>query len=120
MARNVETVEDVEVAMKRASLAVSLTSVVLMAGGLLWHLEQAGLASWPGDAAIPFSGLTHLRRFSGPVMAMSAGVVLLAILPALRVLLALGIYGRRRKAVDFAVALLVMIELLASMFGTGA
>jgi uncharacterized membrane protein len=46
---------------------------------------------------------------------MSAGIVVLALLPMLRVLLALSIYLRNRQVLNVVVALLVFVELLMSV-----
>jgi uncharacterized membrane protein len=51
------------------------------------------------------------------MLAMNAGLVMLCLLPGLRIVLALGIYLRRRSLVDFMVAAIVLLELLLSMIG---
>ncbi|HRX04609.1 MAG TPA: DUF1634 domain-containing protein, partial [Anaerolineae bacterium] len=51
--------------------------------------------------------------------AMSGGILMLALLPVLRVLLALGIYARQRVLIDALAALVVLIELLISMRAGG-
>ncbi len=111
--------EDLEVVMKRASLLVSLAALALMVGGLSAHLARERLAAWPGDAVIPLSGLLHPLAADPAVLVVSAGVLLLGLLPAMRVLLALGIYLGRRKSADVAVALVVILELAASLIGIG-
>lgn len=111
--------EEVEVAMKGASLAVSLVAVVLMLGGLLWLLSDEGLSFWPGSSVTPLPAFRHPQKVSTPLLAMSAGLVLLGLLPVLRVALALRIYARRRKFTDVVVALIVLLELLASLAGLG-
>ena len=111
--------EDVEVAMKGAAVAVSSAAVVLMFGGLLAFLTAHGLGSWPGVSVAPLGGFLHQRRIDKPLLAMSAGIVLLGLLPALRVVLAFGIYARRRKIIDAVIALIVLLELIVSMLGIG-
>ena len=111
--------EEMEVAMKAASLAVSLLAVVLMLGGLLWYLAKEGLSLWPGSFVSPLSGLLHPQRVGAPLLAMSAGLVLLGLLPLLRVVLELRIYARRRWFLDVGVALIVLLELLTSLAGLG-
>ena len=50
---------------------------------------------------------------------MSAGIVLLALLPTARVLLALALYARQRSVLDALAGLVVLLELLTSMRAGG-
>jgi len=111
--------EDLEVAMKRASLVVSLAALALMVGGLCWHLAARRLPVWPGDTVIPLAGLFHPRRADPAILAASAGMLLLGLLPAMRVVLALGIYAGRRRWADVVLAIIVVLELAASLIGIG-
>ena len=111
--------EDLEVAMKRASLVVSLAALALMVGGLCWHLAAQRLREWPGDTVMPLTGLFHPRTTDPAILAVSAGVLLLGLLPAMRVVLALGIYAGRRRWADVVLAIIVVLELAASLIGIG-
>jgi hypothetical protein len=51
------------------------------------------------------------------MLAISAGLVMLCLLPGLRIVLAPGIYLRRRSHVDVMVAAFVLLELPLSMIG---
>jgi hypothetical protein len=105
--------------MKRASLVVSLFAFVLMVGGLCWHMAARGLPAWPGDTVIPLTGLFHPRAADPAVLAISAGILLLGFLPAMRVILVLGIYAGRRRWADVVLAGIVVLELAASLIGVG-
>ena len=107
--------EDLEAVMRRASLWVSLVSLGLMLGGLSWFGARHGLTPLPGGSVTPLAGFIHPEAVPWPLLAMSAGVVLLGLLPGLRVALALGIYLRRRQVLDITASLIVLIELLLSL-----
>jgi uncharacterized membrane protein len=90
-----------------------------MAFGFLEWLIHAGSLSMPGVAALPPMLIGSGARISPSLRMMSAGIVVLALLPIVRVLLALSLYLRNRQVLNVVVALLVFIELLVSV-RTGA
>jgi uncharacterized membrane protein len=113
------SMDDVDVAMKKASSVIASAAAILMLGGLLWFWADRGLSFWPGDPVTPLIKLIHPSVFREPLPVMSAGLGLLSLLPGLRILLALGIYLRRRKIMEGIVAAIVLLELLLSMAGIG-
>jgi uncharacterized membrane protein len=102
--------------MQRASLLVSLAALGLMIGGLI-DVLGSGISLTQATVALPPSALLHPTQAPPGIMAMSAGIVLLALLPSVRVVLALWFAVRRRHLGDIVVALLVLLELLLSMRG---
>jgi uncharacterized membrane protein len=106
---------DLDVAMKLASLVLAVTAVSLMLAGLLWFWAAQGLSSWPGSSVTPLWDFSSIRNLHGPTLAMSIGLVMLCLLPGLRILIALGIYLRRRNFVEVMIAAIVLLELLLSM-----
>jgi uncharacterized membrane protein len=101
--------------MRRLSLGVSLVAVAAMLLGLGDILFTGSLETLSGTPAIPVASLLHPGATSFGLFATSLGIVLLSLLPGLRVLLAAGLYARRRELKDAAVALLVFIELTISL-----
>ena len=108
-----EPKNDLETKMRTISLVISLTSLGLMGFGLADVLFHGTSLSLPGMAA-----LSPLMLKTGQIplglAAMSAGIVLLSLLPIVRVLLALSQYMQSRQMLNVLVALLVFIELLVS------
>jgi hypothetical protein len=105
--------------MQKISLVTSLLGLGLMAFGFLDWLIHGGSLSVPGVAALPTMLVGAGTRVSPSLRLMSAGIVVLALLPVVRVLLALSLYLRNRQVLNVVVALLVFIELLVSL-RTGA
>jgi len=106
---------DLEATMQKVSMAISITAITLMLGGvadaLLLHMPLA----LPGVSAQPLELLGHPPEGTMSLAIMSAGIVLLALLPTVRVGMALALYARKRHYQDAVVALIVLLELLASM-----
>jgi uncharacterized membrane protein len=113
-----ETRDDLEATMQRLSLIVSLVGLGLMLAGFLDMLILGTSSSIPGVSVLPLPRFTHPSQVPTGLAAMSAGIVLLALLPSLRVLLAMWLYLRRHSLLNTLVALIVFVELLISM-GTG-
>jgi uncharacterized membrane protein len=105
--------------MRNISLATSLLGVGLMIFGFLEWFIQGGSSSMPGVAVLPPMLIRPATGVSPALRTMGAGIVVLALLPIVRVLLALSLYARNRQVLNVAVALLVFIELLVSL-RTGA
>jgi uncharacterized membrane protein len=109
--------DDLEAWMQKISVVVSVSAMGLMIGGFL-DMALRGLPSvLPGSSVVPLSLFTHLTEAPADLAAMSAGILLLVLLPTVRVLLAVMLYARRRGFLNAVIALLVLIELLASMRG---
>jgi uncharacterized membrane protein len=108
-----EPENDLESKMRTISLLISLVSLVLMGFGFADVLLHGTSLSLPGMAALsPL--MIKTGNISLGLAAMSAGIVLLSLLPIVRVLLALSQYVQSRQMLNILVALLVFIELLVS------
>ena len=110
---------DLEGQMRRVSQVLSAVAVALMLAGLLGSMLSGSALSLPGSSVMPLSGFLQLPVHPLGLAAMSAGIVMLALLPVIRVLLALGIYVRQRVPVNALTALAVLVELLISMRAGG-
>jgi uncharacterized membrane protein len=104
-----------EAKMQKISLVTSLVGLGLMVFGFADVILHGASLSMPGMAAMSPQLIESGARISPGLLAMSAGIVVLALLPILRVLLALSLYLRKRQALNVMVALLVFIELLVSV-----
>jgi uncharacterized membrane protein len=109
--------DGLEIRMQKISLAVSFLAMSLMVTGYLDMVLRGSHSVLPGRSVLPLASLTHLAQAPVDLVAMSAGILLLVLLPTTRVLLAALLYARRRGFLNALVALLVLVELLASMRG---
>lgn len=107
--------KDLEARMQKISLLTSVISLGLMVFGFVDMLIHGTSPSIPGIAALSPLMITSATRIPLGLATMSAGIVVLALLPILRVLLALSLYLRNRQVLNVVVALLVFIELLVSV-----
>jgi uncharacterized membrane protein len=103
--------------MQKISLAVSFLAMGLMVAGYLDMVLRGFHSALPGRSVLPLTSLTHLTQAPADLAAMSAGILLLVLLPTTRVLLAVLLYARHRGFLNALVALLVLVELLVSMRG---
>jgi uncharacterized membrane protein len=110
---------DLEARMQRISLLTSLIGVGLMVFGFAGLIMHGNSLSMPGMATVSPLLIKSGVRISQSLLAMSAGIVVLALLPILRVLLALSLYFRNRQILNVVVALIVCIELLVSVRAGG-
>jgi hypothetical protein len=110
---------DLEAQMRKVSQIVSAVAVGLMLAGLAGNLLVGSHLSLPGGSVMPLHDFLQLPIHPLGLAAMSAGIIMLALLPAVRVLLALDIYVRQRVLVDALAALAVLVELLVSMRAAG-
>lgn len=110
---------DLEGQMRRVSQVLSAVAVALMLAGLLGSMLSGSASSLPGSSVMPLSDFLQLSIHPLGLAAMSAGIIMLALLPVIRVLLALGIYVRQRVPVNALTALAVLVELLISMRAGG-
>ncbi len=115
----VEAPDDLEEKMQKVSLGVSLAGVGLMVAGFVDMLVNKAFSSIPGGSVLPLPMFIHLSQVPVSLVAMSAGIVLLALLPTLRVLLALWLYLRHREVLNILAALIVFLELLLSIWVGG-
>jgi uncharacterized membrane protein len=105
---------DLEAIMQKVSLVISLLGLGLMAFGFVDMLVHGTSLSIPGIAAPSPLAFKSGAGIPPSLLAMSAGIVVLAVLPIVRVLLAMSLYLRNRQVLNVVVALLVVIELLVS------
>ncbi len=106
---------DLESEMRRISAGVSLTAILLMLIGFIGMATTQGPTSLPGASALSLGRLLHPDIRVWDLWSMSAGVVLLALLPMLRVFLSMWLFLRARAWVDMGTSLVVLLELLSSM-----
>lgn len=110
-----EPYSDLETRMQWISLVTSLLGLGLMAFGFVDVLIHGIAPAIPGMVALSPLMIKSGTRISPGLATMSAGIVVLALLPILRVLLALSAYLRNRQVLNVVVALLVIVELLVSV-----
>ncbi|MEZ4766828.1 MAG: DUF1634 domain-containing protein [Caldilineales bacterium] len=110
---------DLEQHMRRVSQVVSAAAVGLMIAGAAATVLSGASLALPGGSVMALRDLLQLPIHPQALAAMSAGILMLALLPVLRVLLALGIYVRQRVLVNSIAALIVLVELLISMRAGG-
>jgi len=110
-----EPAEGLEARMRKVSLVVSLLGLALMCYGFVETLFSGTPFSLPGHAVLPLKDLLSFPTGSLGLVSMSAGVILLSMLPAIRVVLAIWLYLRTRDLLSTASALVVLLELLASI-----
>jgi uncharacterized membrane protein len=101
--------------MQKVSLMVSLASLGLMCFGLIDMLFSGDSFSLPGVAVVALQRLISLHSAPLGLALVSAGVLLLGLLPAIRVLLAVWLYVRSRNLSGTLVAAVVLLELLLSI-----
>lgn len=109
------TPDKLESLMQKLSLIISLVALGIMIGGLLGTLGS-GTPVTAATATLPIADFHHIAQTPLWLATMSIGIVLLAILPCMRVAVALWLYIRRKKVLDTLVALIVLLELLLSMW----
>jgi uncharacterized membrane protein len=110
-----EPQSELEARMQKISLVTSLVGLGLMAFGFADLIIRGDSLSIPGMTALSPLLIKPGTQMSLSLLAMSVGIVILALLPILRVLLALSLYIRNRQVLNVVVALIVFIELLASV-----
>jgi uncharacterized membrane protein len=106
---------DLEAKMQKISLGTSLLGLGLMVFGFIALLVQGNSLSIPGVAALSIQTLHTGAQISPALLAMTAGIGVLALIPILRVLLALLIYLWNHQVLNVVVALIVFIELIVSI-----
>jgi uncharacterized membrane protein len=114
-----ESQSDLETRMQKISLTTSLLALGLMVFGFVDLLAHGTSLSIPGMTALSPLVIGSTTKIPLSLATMSAGIVILALLPILRVLLALSVYVRSRQVLNVAVALMVFIELLVSVRSGG-
>lgn len=113
---NPELAGELESRMQKVSLVVSVVGLGLMILGFIAQVITGSALSIPGSSVLSFIMLAHLAEAPLSLAAMSIGIILLALLPMVRVVLALWLYLHGHNLVNMAAALVVMLELLMSLF----
>jgi uncharacterized membrane protein len=106
---------NLEARSKKAALAFSLIALGLMICGFASSVAHNGF-TLPGSPVLPFSALGRLSLSSPGMQCMSIGIILLATLPAVRVMIALWRYFRSGDMLDAIVALVILMELILSIW----
>jgi uncharacterized membrane protein len=110
-----EPYPDLEATMQRISLVTSVLGLALMVFGFLDMLSLGTSLSIPGTTALSLPVIKSGTRIPLSLLTMSAGILVLVLLPILRVLLALSLYVRNRQVLNAVVALFVFVELVVSV-----
>lgn len=113
---NPELTGDLESRMQKVSLVVSVVGLGLMILGFVAQVITGSALSVPGSSVLSFVMLAHLSKAPLSLAAMSTGIILLALLPMIRVVLALWLYLNGHNLVNMAAALVVTLELLLSIW----
>lgn len=106
---------DVESTMQKVSLVIAVVASTLMIAGLIGLAAAGNSLSLPGPSVIRLNVLVGLGGGPWGLIAMSAGIVLLGLLPAVRAFLAMTLYLRQHDLLDTVASLIVVLELLFSM-----
>ncbi len=104
-----------EVAMQFLSRVVSLVGIGCMSFGFIRLIIVRGVLILPGDPTLPFPEFLQITHEPISLLSMSVGIIMLALLPSVRVLIAFFTYLHRKDMVDVLVAFIVFLELLFSI-----
>jgi hypothetical protein len=107
--------ENLEAKMQKVSLVVSLVGLGFMCFGFLGWLLSATSMLLPGNPVPSLSNLLRLQSTGLSLWAMSTGIVLLGVIPAIRVTLACWLYLRGRDLRSALIAFIVLLELMLSI-----
>jgi uncharacterized membrane protein len=107
--------ENLEVKMRKVSLVISLVGLGLMCFGFLGWLVSATSFLLPGDSVTSLASIVRLHWTGWSLVAMSAGILLLGMIPTIRVTLACFLYLRERDLLGAVIALIVLLELMLSI-----
>jgi uncharacterized membrane protein len=107
--------ENLELTMRKVSLVISLVGLGLMCFGFLGWLVDANSFLLPGESVPSLTGILRLQSTGLSLVAMSAGIVLLGLIPMIRVSLACWLYLRERELLGALFALIVLLELMLSI-----
>jgi uncharacterized membrane protein len=110
-----EPKDDLEARMQKVSLLASAIGLGLMVSGFVYLIVSGASLSIPGPSALLPVALKSGVYLPVALAVMSLGIVLLALLPIVRVLLAMWLYGRRRDVLNALAACVVLIELVISL-----
>ena len=107
--------QKLEETMQKVSRVVSLLGLGLMLTGLITYFSSSTNFSLPGESVIPLQNLLQAGGDPLSLLLMSTGIILFALLPLLRVVLALWTYSSKKAWLNMLASLIVFLELLFSM-----
>ncbi len=113
------TRDDIEGSMKRISQVFSIAGFGLMVTGLILMLLSGVSVSSVGISALGIFPFAAWGKASLGLVVTSVGIILLALLPVARVLMALWLYWRGRDPLNAGATLVVFLELLVSIWVGG-
>jgi hypothetical protein len=98
--------------LRTAARANSLMAIAMMiVGYLLLVTRHGGVLPLPGEGALPFTALLDPAHGDAGTLVMSAGILLLGLLPVLNILLILGFFLAERAPRNAAIAAAVLLVL---------
>jgi uncharacterized membrane protein len=109
------TLDGIEGPMKRISQVLSAIGFGLMVTGLVLTLVSGASLPSVEASALGIFPLSAWTQASVGLVVTSVGIILLALLPIVRVLMALWLYRRGRNLLDVGATLIVFLELLVSI-----
>lgn len=122
LARRVRRIDALalDVVMRRAAMVMAPLAIVLMIAGFFELLiADPSMLHFPGPATVRLDRLAEVFARRPGISLMSAGILVLALVPLIRVFVAAWMYLRQRARTDALVALAVFVILLVSMLGWG-
>ena len=108
-----------DAAMKTVSQVGSVIGFGLMLAGFVAMWINGSASGLPGDSALPLAVMLHPAHAPLNMAVVSAGIIVLALIPVVKVVLALWLYLRRRDAPNSGISLVLFLELLVSTFAGG-
>ena len=94
---------------------MSLTAIVLMGVGMGITFYSQRSLFLPGGPSLSLDALYHFGGQPAGLASMSLGILILAIIPISRVVIALGLYLHDHTWVSALIATLVILELVLSI-----
>lgn len=94
---------------------VALIAIGSMVSGLVFGLLQTAPMSFPGPPTLTINQITQTAYTKTGLVLMSSGIILFALLPSLRVLLGINQFIHKHEMVNAIVAMIVLLELSASI-----
>jgi len=107
--------QKLEGTMQKVSRVVALLGFGLMLSGLITYFSSSTNFSLPGEPVIPLQNITQAGGDPLSLLLMSTGILLFALLPLLRVILALWTYSSKKAWLNMLASFIVFLELLLSM-----
>ena len=100
---------------KKVLLILDVVSFSLMLAGFTAVILGSSHSTIPGPALLALPDLLKRSNGATGMQAMSAGILLFACLPSLRVLMGMEHFARRGEVINLIAALIVLTELMVSI-----